>query len=109
MHTEPPSECLDAVQVVDASAGRLVATIRLPSESRPKVVVPAFERNVLYSLNSGNGTVSEIDLESNRVRRTVEVGRCPHYGQRENGVLYVANAESNELTLVDEASLSVVG
>src|SRR5262249_27519476 len=44
MHTDAPAECLDAVQVVDYGAGTLVSTIRLSTESRPKIVVPAWER-----------------------------------------------------------------
>jgi YVTN family beta-propeller protein len=108
MHTEAPADCLDAVQVVDCATARIVATVRLPAESRAKLVVPAFERRRLYSLNSGNGTLSEIDTESNTNLRSVEVGAGPHYGQRWRGSLYVANGQSNDVAIVDEASLAVI-
>jgi YVTN family beta-propeller protein len=107
MHTEAPAECLDAVQVVDCDAGCLVTTIQLPAESRPKIVVPAFDRQRLYALNSGNGTVSEIDAESLTAGRSTEVGQGPQYGQRWQGTLYVANGQSNDVMAVDEATLSV--
>ncbi len=100
MHTDAPAECLDAVQVVDCAAGHVVATIPLPAESRPKIVVPVWERQRLYALNSGSGTVSEIDLQSQTVLRSVEVGRGPQYGQRWRGTLYVANGQSNDVVAV---------
>jgi YVTN family beta-propeller protein len=107
LHTEAPDRCRDAIQVVDCSTGRLEATIELPAESRPKIAVPAFERERLYALNSGNGTVTEIDTHSNGVVRSVEVGRGPQYGQRWHGTLYIANGLSNDVSAVDEATLSV--
>jgi YVTN family beta-propeller protein len=107
LHTEAPAECLDAVQVVDCAAGAIEATIALLRESRPKIVVPAFERKRLYALNSGNGTLAEIDSQSNAVLRSVEVGHGPQYGQRWQGTLYVANGLSNDVSAVDEATLSV--
>ena len=107
MHAEAPADCLDAVQVVDCAAGRLEATIALPAESRPKIIVPAWEQHRLYALNFGNGTVSEIDLQSQTVVRSVEVGAGPQYGQRWHGTMYVANGESNDVVAVDEPSLTV--
>jgi YVTN family beta-propeller protein len=85
-----------------------VATIPLPAESRPKIVVPAWERQRLYALNWGNGNLTEIDVDSQTALRSIEVGRGPQYGQRWQGTLYVANAESNDVTVVDEATLSVI-
>jgi YVTN family beta-propeller protein len=107
MHTEAPAECLDAIQVVDCGPGRIVATIPLDAESRPKIVVPAFERQRLYALNSGNGTLTEIDTQSQTGLRCVEVGRGPQYGQRWRGTLYVANGQSNDVVGLDEATLTV--
>ena len=97
----------DTVQVLDATAGRIVATIELPPGSRPKNAVSAFERDRLYSLNTGNGTVSEIDLTSNCVVQTLDVGAGPQYGQRRNGMLFVANGESNDLAVIDESTFTV--
>jgi YVTN family beta-propeller protein len=108
MHTEAPAECLDAIQVVDCAAGCIVATIQLLAGSRPKIVVPAFDRQRLYALNSGNGTVTEIDTDSHEVGRSIEVGEGPQYGQRWQGTLYVANGQSNDVVAVDEATLSVI-
>lgn len=99
----------DVVQVVDTRAGEIVGTIQLPPGSRPKNAVAAFEHDRLFSLNTGNGTVSEIDLISNRVVRTLEVGLGPQYGQRFNGALFIANGESNDLCVVDESTFTVTG
>lgn len=107
MHTEGPDECLDAVQVVDCLAGEIVATVRLEANSRPKMVVPAFERHRLYALNSGNGSVTEIDATTNATLRSVPVGDGPQYGQRWQGMLYVANGQSNDVAFIDEATLTV--
>jgi YVTN family beta-propeller protein len=107
MHTEAPADCLDAVQVVDCEAGRIVATVQLPADSRAKLVVPAFERQRLYSLNSGNGTLSEIDTDCHTAVRSVEVGCGPQYGQRWKGTMYVANGQSNDVAMIDEATLTV--
>ena len=107
MYTPPPAECLDALQVVDCDAGRIVATIPLAAESRPKIVVPALDRRCIYSLNWGNGTITEIDTDAHAARRSREVGGGPQYGQRWQGTLYVANGESNDVAMVDEATLTV--
>jgi YVTN family beta-propeller protein len=107
MHTDAPAECLDAVQVVDCEAARIVATIALATNSRPKILVPVFEQHRLYSLNSGNGTISEIDIDAHTVTNSVAVGGGPHYAQLWQGTLYVANGESNDVALVDEATLIV--
>jgi YVTN family beta-propeller protein len=110
MHTaDPASDCVDALQVVDVVTGRLAATIPLPTGSRPKNVVPAFERDRVYSLNSGNGTISEVDIGSQRVTRTIETGLGPQYGQRSNGVLYVLNGRSNDVAIVDESTFTLLG
>jgi len=107
MHTEAPAECIDAIQVVDCAAGCIVTTIQLPPESRPKIVVPASDRQRLYALNSGNGTVTEIGMDSHEVGRSIEVGEGPQFGQRWQGTLYIANGQSNDVAAVDEATLSV--
>jgi YVTN family beta-propeller protein len=108
MHAEPPSDCLDAILVVDVARCAPVDTIRLPQQSRAKLVVPAFERDTLYSLNWGNGTVSEVSIRTGQVSRSVEVGRGPQYAHRFNGMLFVANGLSNDLAIVDESTFRVV-
>jgi YVTN family beta-propeller protein len=107
MHTLPPADCLDAIQVVDCALGRVVATVPLPAGSRPKIVVPALDQGRVYSLNWGNGTLSEIDTGAHRVSRTVEVGGGPQYGQRFQDTLYVANGQSHDVAVVNEATLTV--
>jgi YVTN family beta-propeller protein len=98
----------DAVQVVDVQAGQVVATIELAKGSQPKLVVPGFDRERAYSLNYGDGTVSEIDSVTNAVLRSVEVGAGPHFAHRLNGTLYVANGLSNDVALLDETSFEVL-
>jgi YVTN family beta-propeller protein len=109
MHTEPPSVGVDAIQIVDVARCAIVNTVALPEQSRPKLVVPAFEHDVLYSLNWGNATVSQIAIGTAQAVRGVHIGDGPQYAQRFNGVLYVANGLSNDVTMVDESTLAVIG
>src|SRR5215471_16356981 len=105
MYADPPSDCSDAVQVVDAATARLVATIQLPAGSRPKRLVGAFDRERIYSFNWGNGTVTAINTATNTPVRTVDVTPAPRYAKRDKGVIYVADAQSNEVLILDEDSL----
>jgi YVTN family beta-propeller protein len=107
MYAEPPAECLDAVQVVDVTTARVVATIRLPDGSRPRRLVGAFDRQRIYSFNWGTGTVTEIDATTNSVLRSVEVSPAPRYAKRDKGVIYVADAQSNEVLILDEQTLTI--
>jgi YVTN family beta-propeller protein len=107
MHAEPPAECLDAVHVVDVTTARVVATIVLPPNSRAKRLVGAFERERMYSLNWGNGTVTEIDSATHTPLRSIEVGRGPRYAKRSLGVIYIANGQSNDVAVLDEASFTI--
>jgi YVTN family beta-propeller protein len=107
MYAEPPAECLDAVQVVDVTTAQVVATIRLPHGSRPRRLVGAFDRQRIYSFNWGTGTVTEIDAATNSLMRSVEVSPAPRYAKRDKGVIYVADAQSNEVLIVDEETLTI--
>ena len=108
MHSQPPSECLDAVQVIDVLEKRLVATIPLPPDSRARSLVPDFVRQRLYSMNWGSGTVTEIETATLSPIRSVAVGAGPHFGLVWDDTLFVANEQSNDVALVDKQTLSVV-
>ncbi len=61
----------------------------------------------LYSPDWGTGTLSEIDLTTASAVRSVEVGRDPEFGLHWQGHVYVANAASNDVSIVDDVSFAV--
>jgi YVTN family beta-propeller protein len=71
-------------------------------------VVAAFDRERAYSLNGGDETMSVIDCATNSIKESVHVGDGPQYAQRANGLLYVTDGRSNDLAIVDEASLQLL-
>lgn len=109
----------DAVAVVDPLGGTVRRTIPLRPGSRPTAVMPAFDRDRVYTLNPGNGTVSAIDTRDDTVVAMIEVGREPMWGQpwgssykpitRPVGKSYVVNAGSDDVTVFDDATDQVRG
>jgi YVTN family beta-propeller protein len=118
----------DAIAVVDARTNHLVETIALPKGSRPSCLTEAFERRRLYAANSGAATVAVIETQSNEIVGSIAVGkepvwayRAPHlaageqpaWGERRPELrqpmkLYVTNAGSNDVSVIDEATGTVV-
>jgi YVTN family beta-propeller protein len=64
----------------------------------------------LYVANGRVGTVSDVNLETNQVRRNVLVGKRP-WGialSPDGTKLYTANGPSNDISVVDVATFTVV-
>jgi YVTN family beta-propeller protein len=104
----------DAVAVVDPLLGTVQQTIALRPGSHPTAVMPAFERQRVYTLNPGDGTVTAIDTRTKAIAGVIPVGREPMWGQpwgssykpitRPVGKSYIVNAGSDDLTIVDDAT-----
>ena len=80
----------------------------------PVALAAAARRNEIYAVSAGaggNGSLTIIDAESNRVSATLPLGRAPSAialgpaGRR----LYVTNAAANNVSVVDVPNRSVVG
>ncbi len=104
----------DAVAVVDPRAGVVSRAIALRAGSRPTAIMPAFERQRVYVLCPGDGTVTAIDTTTDTVAAVIPVGREPTWGQpwgssykpitRPVGKSYIVNAGSDDLTVFDDAT-----
>jgi len=109
----------DAVGVVDPRAGTVIRTIALRPGSRPTAVMPAFDRQRVYLLCPGDGTVTAIDTTTDTVAAVIPVGREPMWGQpwgasykpitRPVGKSYVVNAGSDDLSVFADATDRVIG
>jgi YVTN family beta-propeller protein len=107
----------DAVAVVDPLRSQLLHVVPLPSGSAPTGIMPAFERNRVYTLNQGDGTVSAIDTRANAVATTIVVGGHPAWGQpwgssykpitRPVGKSYVVSTDAESMTVFDDATDTV--
>jgi YVTN family beta-propeller protein len=108
----------DAVAVVDPRAPRLLQVVALHAGSEPTGVMPAFERDRIYTLNQGDGTVSAIDTRSNEEVATIPVGGHPAWGQpwgssykpitRPVGKSYVVSTDAEQVTVFDDATDAVL-
>lgn len=108
-----------AVAVVDPLSARVRRKIKLPDESAPTAIMPAFERSRIYTLNQGNSTVSAIDTRTDTLAATIPVGREPTWGQpwgssykpitRAVGKSHIVNAGSDDVTVFDDATDTVLG
>jgi YVTN family beta-propeller protein len=104
----------DGVAVVDPLLHQLYRVIALPKGSEPTGIMPAFERNRIYTLNQGNGTVSAIDTRTYDVTATIDVGGHPGWGQpwgssykpitKPVGKSYVVSEDSEEVTVFDDTT-----
>jgi YVTN family beta-propeller protein len=104
----------DAVAVVDPLGARLLNVVPLPSGSMPTGIMPAFDRDRVYTLNQGDGTVSAIDTRANAVAATIAVGGHPAWGQpwgssykpitRPVGKSYVVSTEAESVAVFDDAT-----
>ena len=104
----------DGVAVVDPLRPGLHQVIALHAGSEPTGIMPAFERDRVYTLNQGDGTVSAIDTQANKVVATIPVGGHPAWGQpwgssykpitRPVGKSYVVSTDAEEVTVFDDAT-----
>lgn len=98
------------ISVIDVAENKVISTIELPENSRPMGQVLSRDNRRLYVANGRAKTVLEIDLATQNVSRSVEVGVRPWGitlstdGQR----LYTANGPSDDITVVDTRSFEVI-
>ncbi len=98
------------ISVIDVAKNERISIIPLPEGSRPMGQVLSRDNRKLYVANGRAKTVLEIDLSTQQVTRSVEVGVRPWGitlstdGQR----IYTANGPSDDITVVDTRSFEVV-
>jgi YVTN family beta-propeller protein len=108
----------DEVVAIDPRTHGVRARVSLPTGSGPTGTVPAFDRHRMYVLNTGNATVSAVDTRTFEVAATFEVGGSPLWGQpwgasykpitRPVGKSYVTGADTDDLTVFDDATDTVI-
>ncbi len=102
------------VSVINGTSNLLAASIPVPAE--PSYVVYDTTTHRLFVSSIGDvyeehGYVSMIDPQTNTVLRSVQVGASP-YGMAFNpstGTVYVANADSNNVTIINGTSGAIEG
>src|SRR5258708_13714836 len=99
----------DAVVMGDAK-GRRVSK-RLPLKAgRATCLLPMLPRKRMYVLGDA-GTMTIVDTERQEIAGTLPTGRGSNWGQpHENscGKLYITNAATDDLTIIDEATDRVI-
>jgi YVTN family beta-propeller protein len=101
----------DALAIVDIRANRLLETLALPRGSRPGALQPMFGNRRLYVLLHGSPSLAVVDTERNALVGSIPVGRGSLWGQpHENpcGKLYIANADSDDVTVIDDTTERVL-
>jgi YVTN family beta-propeller protein len=108
----------DALAIVDIRANRLLETLSLPRGSRPGALQPMFGNRRLYVLLHGSPSLAVVDTRRNALAGSIPVGRGALWGQpwgssykpitRPVGKAYIANADSDDVTLFDDATDGVI-
>jgi len=85
---------IDRVAVLNVSLDSITAQAVLPAGSVPVTLNESLNGNKLYSLNSGNGTVSVIATVDNVVTANIAVGGSPTWSDvnADGSLLFVANS-----------------
>jgi YVTN family beta-propeller protein len=101
----------DSITVVDAASGAVRAEIDLRPASGPGGAFPAavlVREGLAYVTCQRDAELVEVDLETKKVLRRATVGRQPTklVASRDATRLYVANAGSDTITVVDRATLA---
>jgi YVTN family beta-propeller protein len=108
----------DEVVAIDPRSRTVLGRVALPPGSGPTATMPAFDRNRVYVLNTGNAAVSAIDTRTFTLAATIEVGGTPLWGQpwgasykpitRPVGKSYITGADTDDLTVFDDATDTVL-
>lgn len=97
----------DTVSVIDAATDMVTATIKVGSA--PWGIKTNPRTGDVYVLNQNDGTVSII--YNNNIKATIPVGKNPGVGlavSSDGTRLYVANADSNNVSVIDTSTNKVV-
>ncbi len=101
----------DSLAVVEIAGGRVSKRIPLPSGRAATCLQPMLTRSRMYVLSREAGEVVAVDTERQQVAKTLPTGLGSAWGQpHENpcGKIHIANAESNDLTVIDDVTENVV-
>ncbi len=104
------SEIDGTVSIIDVPNHKVIETVALPKNSRSMGLALSPDDKLLYVANGRSKTVSIIDLGTNEVIATFEVGDRPWgIGVSSDGKrLYTANGPSDDVSVVDTESHEVV-
>jgi YVTN family beta-propeller protein len=99
----------DQLVILDL-AGQELEHLQLPS-GPASVLVPMPPTNRMYVLSQAGGALDVVDTGTGQVVKTVPTGRGSAWGQPHGnscGKLYIANADSDDVTVIDESSETVI-
>jgi YVTN family beta-propeller protein len=99
----------DGVAIVDASLGRVVTRLPVAAGNRATCLLPMLPRR-MYVLGDA-GALTIVDAVRQEVAGTAATGRGSSWGQpheKSCGKLYVSNAGTNDMTILDEATETVI-
>ena len=98
----------DSLVIVEMGGGRVVKRIPLPSGRAATCLQPMLTRRRMYVLSYDAGELTAVDIERQQVANTLPTGLGSAWGQpHENpcGKIHIANAESNDVTVIKEDDL----
>ena len=104
------SEIGGTVSAVDTASHEVIATITLGEGAKPMGLAVSPDDRILYVATGRGRKVYQVDVATDRVLGSVEVGDRP-WGIALSGDgkrLYTANGPSGDVTIVDTENLSVV-
>jgi YVTN family beta-propeller protein len=96
--------------VLDAPARKSLKVIRMPEGSKPMGVEAAPDGRRIFVSNGRGGTVSVIDVASDSLVGSAEVGKRP-WGialTPDGRKLYSANGPSNDVSVMDTDRLTIL-
>jgi YVTN family beta-propeller protein len=103
------SELEGIVVEVDATRHVVTAKIAMPAGSRSMGLALSPDGRSLYVTNGRAQTVTQVDIASRKIVRSVEVGVRPWgiAATPDGSRLYIANGPSNDVAVVDAATFAV--
>jgi YVTN family beta-propeller protein len=105
-----------SVWIVDKAQNELIrfnasdpqaSAVRIPVGGGPTDL--SLDERWVWVTNQLGGTVSRVDPNTNRIDRTVAVGRAPHAIATGGGFIWVATLEDSTVIKIDPGSAEVVG
>ena len=102
----------DSLAIVEIAGGRVLNRIPLPSGRAATCLQPMLTRSRMYVLSHEAGELVAVDTLRQQVAKTLPTGMGSAWGQpHENpcGKIHITNAESNDVTIIDDVSETVIG
>jgi YVTN family beta-propeller protein len=101
----------NALAIVDVKSGEVVAKVALPEGTGRSCLLPMLGRQRLYVISEMLSSIAVVDAAERKVVGAIPVGRGGRWGQpheKSCGKLYIANAGSDEVTIIDEKTEKVI-